>query len=256
MLKKLNLVLRNPVLSLTFKAVTLSLLLLLIVNHKWLLVIFIATAFYFYFSGVASSVAGGRQFLASFIALFAVSLLAVNLSDVSGQWSVVISLFFGVLFFLILGVKNLSFVNRRPIYHFLNNFLFLAVFIMFYASDKSRFFAVKYLAAFFGIYLLFYEVLTFIGRFEKENQAPFAASKLNLLSFGMAFSIFQLLWAVSLLPIGFLNAGALMLVFILIAKDLTFAHLNGNLSRTIILKNITLLMVSVLVIFSASKWAP
>lgn len=236
MLKKLNSVLRNPVLLLTFKTAVLSLLLLSIVSHKWLVVIYFAVAFYFYFSGVS----GGRQFLASFIILLIISFLAV------GYWPLAVSLLFGVLFFLILGVKNLSFVNRPPIYHFLNNFLFLTVFIMFYASDKSQFFIVKYLAAFFGIYFLFREVLAFMS---------LPVSKLNLLSFGLAFSIFQFLWAISLLPIGFLNASALTLVFILIAKDLIFAHLSGNLNRTMILKNITLLAVFVLIIFAASKWA-
>ena len=242
MLKKLNSVLRNPVLLLTFKAVILSLLLLSVINHKWLVVIYFAAAFYFYFSGVS----GGRQFLASFLTLIVVSLLAVNLPVVSGKLSVIISLLFGVILFLILGVKNLSFVNRPPIYHFLNNFLFLTVFIMFYASDKSQFFIVKYLAAFFGIYFLFREALAFMS---------LPVSRLNLLSFGLALSIFQFLWVISLLPIGFLNAGALTLVLILITKDMVFAHLSGNLNRTMILKNITLLIVFVLIIFAASKWA-
>ncbi len=251
MLKKLNLVLRNPVLQLIFKSAALSLLLLSIVSYKWLIIVFIAAAFYFFFS-----FAGGRQFLASFIILLVVSLLAVNWPLAVGFWPSAVSLLSGVLFFIILGVKNLSFVNRRPIYHFLNNFLLLTVFIMFYASDKSRFFTVKYLAAFLGIYFLFQEILTFIGRFERENPAPLVASKINLLSFGLAFSVFQLLWAVSLLPIGFLNAGALTLALVLIIKDLTFSHLNGNLNRTMVLKNITLLIMSILIIFAASKWTP
>lgn len=117
---------------------------------------------------------------------------------------------------------------------------------MFYASDKSQFFIVKYLAAFFGIYFLFREALAFMS---------LPVSRLNLLSFGLALSIFQFLWVISLLPIGFLNAGALTLVLILITKDMVFAHLSGNLNRTMILKNITLLIVFVLIIFAASKWA-
>ncbi len=249
MLKKLNLVLRNPVLQLIFKAAALSLLLFFIIGHNWLIAIFIATAFYFFFGS-----AGGRQFLASFITLLIVSLLAVKWPLAADFWPSAVVLSSGVIFFLIFGVKDLSFVNRRPIYHFLNNFLLLTVFIMFYASDKSQFFIVKYLAAFFGIYFLFQEVLAFISRFERENPVSLVASRINLLSFGLAFSVFQFLWAVSLLPIGFLNAGALTLALVLIIKDLTFAHLNGNLNRTVILKNITLLIVSILIIFAASKW--
>ncbi|MEK7482118.1 MAG: hypothetical protein AAB607_02115, partial [Patescibacteria group bacterium] len=163
------------------------------------------------------------------------------------QFSILISLVFGALFFILLAIKNLFFINRENYYHFLNNFLFFAVFLIFFQIDKTRFFWLWYLVLFFAVFALFKEPLV------QRNYFP---SKIDLLAACLAMVIIQYAWALSLLPIGFLNSLVLMTTGALILKDLLANYLNGLLSRRIVLKNITLFAIFSLIVFIASTWQP
>ena len=247
MLKKLSSVIKNPASRSAFKA-AIAALLLWSANSHWLLaVLFVTTVFYFYFRS------GGFGYFYSFLVLL-LSVLFVNPWS-SSLSSLIVSAVFGVLFFLLLSVKNLVFVNRRAIYHFLNNFLFAAVFLNFFLADKSQLFFVKYLLVFGAIFLLFKEA-TF---FEKQyiNVGGLAAAfNDKLMATVFSFVVFQFIWAIALLPLGFLNASALALVTALTIKDLMIARLSGNLNRQLILRNITVFIIFSLVIFAASSWQP
>lgn len=212
----------------------------------WLLVaLFLVVSFYFYFR---PSLQGG-QFFASFLVLVIVSLLAVNLLVV-GHWSLVVSLFSGFLFFFLLGIKNLIFVKREPFYYLLNSLLLLAIFILFFWSAQSHLFFVKYLLVFFALSFLFKEFLNFfIPEF-------LTSQKRNLVVWGTAFLVLQLLWVISLLPISFLNASSLALLIMLILQDFIVHHFSGTISRQLVLRNITVFLILTLVIFGASKWSP
>lgn len=258
MLKKLKSVLKEPASLSTFKAVIFSILLILAVNHWLFAVIFVLAALFFYFSGQSGN------FFYSFLILLASSLIIVKWlsqwSVVSIQWSAVFgAVVFGVLFFILSAIKNLFFINKENYYHFLNNFLFFLVFLIFFQIDKARFFWLQYLVLFLAVFALFKEPLIqrdyFLGGQAKAN-FPINLQKINLLASGLAFIIIQYAWAVSLLPIGFLNATALMTVGALILKDLLSNYLNGLLSRRIVLKNITLFIISSLIVFVASIWQP
>ena len=249
MLKKLSSVIKNPALRSAFKAAIAALLLWSANSHWSLAVLFVATVFYFYFRS------GGLR--PSYFFSFSVLLLSVLFVN---HWSsplssLIVSAVFGVLFFLLLSIKNLVFVNRRAIYHFLNNFLFAAGFLNFFLADKSQLFFVKYLLVFGAIFLLFKEA-TF---FEKQyiNVGGLAAAfNDKLMAAIFAFVVFQFIWAIVLLPLGFLNASALALVVALTIKDLMMARLSGNLDRQLVLRNITIFIIFSLIIFAASSWQP
>ncbi len=226
---------------LALKAAVFSGLLYLSIVHRSLSIVFVLAAFYFYLQPLLNA----TQFLASFLILLTVSFLS---SLVIGHWSFVISLFFGLLFFLLLGIKNLIFVRREPLYLLLNGLLFLTIFILFFWSDISRLFFVKYLALFSGLVLLLREFLLF----SVPNLAN--SQKRNLIICGTAFLILQLLWAISLLSVSFLNAASLALLVVLILQDFIGHHLSGTMSRQIVLRNITIFLILFLVIFAASKW--
>jgi len=133
---------------LALKAAIFSALLLLAVSNWLFAVVFVLVSFYLYFRPSLN----GSQFILSFLVLLATSLLIVLL--VNGQWSLVISLFFGFLFFLLLGVKNLIFVNRQPFYYLFNGLLLLVIFIFFFWAGNSHLFFIKYLSVFFAIAFL------------------------------------------------------------------------------------------------------
>ncbi|TSA45296.1 hypothetical protein D4R52_02775, partial [bacterium] len=147
------------------------------------------------------------------------------------------------------GLKNLIFINRRPIYCFLNGVLVFAIFSLFFWSDKTNaFFFVKYLSAFFVFLFLFKEFLNV------SSESP-GAQKNNLFAWSVSFLVLQIVWALSFLPINFLNAGALTLLIVLIFQDFVSGHLSGSIDRRLILRNITVFIVLALAIFGASSWS-
>jgi len=220
--------------------------LLYFVNSQWsIVIVFLAAAFYFYFRPSLNA----DKFLASFLVLLVASLLIIW-SIVNSHWSLVIIVCLGFLFFLLLGIKNLIFIKREPFYFLLNGLSLLAIFILFFFSDKSHLFFVKYLLAFFAIAFLFKEFLNF------SISEPLNPQKKNLFAWGTAFLILQLLLVISLLPISFLNAASLSLLIMLILQDFIVHHFSGTISRQLVLRNITVFLILTLVIFGASKWSP
>jgi len=205
--------------------------------------VFLAAAFYFYLRPFLNV----GQFIYSFLILLAVSFLVVL--SIQSQWLLAVSLFFGCLFFLLLGIKNLIFIRRQPAYILFNGFLFLTVAILFFRSDVSPLFFIKYPALFLACFLLLKEFLFF------SAPEPANSRKRNLIIGGAAFLILQLFWAIALLPLSFLNAASLVLLALLILEDFIVRHLTGMMSRQIVLRNITVFLVLTLLIFGASQWS-
>ncbi len=227
---------------LVLKSLTFFLLLFLAANHWLWAVILVLMAFYFYFR---PSLNGGK-FILCLLVFLSVSFLAVR--HFNGG-SLAVSLFFGLLFFLLLGVKNLIFVHRQHIYYFFNGFLLLVIFILFFSSGNSGLAFIKYLFTFLAIAFLFKEFLCF--SFPDSSSSP----KNNLVAYGAAFLLTQVLWGVSLLPLNFLNAASLALLVALILQDFFVHHLSGTINRRIILRNTTLFLILSLIVLGASKWS-
>ena len=230
---------------LALKAAIFGVLLLLGIGNWLFAVVFILVSFYLYFRPSLN----GSQFILSFLVLLATSLLIIKSSFIV-YGSLFIVVFFGFLFFLLLGVKNLIFINRQPFYYLFNGLLLLVIFISFFWSGNSQLFFIKYLLIFFAIAFLFREFLTFsIDGFSNST-------KKNLIVYGTAFLVLQLLWAITLLPISFLNAAGLALLIVMILQDFIVHHFSGTMSRQIVLRNVTVFLILSLVIFGASKWQP
>lgn len=213
----------------------------------WLLTVgYLVAALYFYFMPAINA---GR-FLFSFLTTLAVSLLVVNLV-VAGLLLAAICLFFGILLFLLLGIKNLSFVHRQPLYYLYGALMFLTIFAVFFNSDKSRFFAFKYLAVGLAIFLIFREFLGVIE--ETAGIAGFSLRK-NLYSMVFSFLVLEFLWVAALLPLGLLNAASFAILFVLVLEDLIIHHFSGTLDRRLILRNITVFLILTVAVFGASVW--
>lgn len=206
-------------------------------------VIYLGVAFYFYFRPVFDN-----RFLYSFLVILLVPFFVID-----SPFFLFYSLFLGFLFFLLLGIKNLVFINRHQIYQFLNNFLFFLAFIIFFSSDKSQLFFSKYLILFLLSFFIFKEFLNWhFSRF--ESPLEMSVQKIKVYSAVFSFLLCQFVWVSALLPIGFLNLSALMLVFVLASKDLIINHLEGKIDKNLVLKNITMVVLFGIVIFAVSKW--
>ena len=230
---------------LALKAAIFGVLLLLAISNWLFAVVFIMVALYLYFRPSLN----GSQFILSFLVLLIVSFVLI-FNPILQFPNSLIAVFFGFLFFLLLGVKNLIFVNRQPFYYLFNGLLLLVIFIFFFWTGNSHLFFIKYLSVFFAVAFLFREFLTFsINGFSNST-------KKNLIVYGTAFLILQLLWAITLLPISFLNAAALALLIVMILQDFIVHHFSGTMSRQIVLRNVTVFLILSLVIFGASNWTP
>lgn len=221
-------------------------------NWSWL-AIFIIAALYFYFRESWNR----SRFFSSFVILLSSSVLSVwRLAGQSSPLLFAAAVIFGILFFILLGVKNFIFVHRLLPYYFLSSFLLLAVFLLFFSVDKSNLLTAEYLLVGLSAFLLYREFLLFNSESSPSLlQTPLITRK-NLIAFALAFLTFQLVWVVSLLPLGFLNSASLLLLFALLFEDLLLHNWNGTLTRQIILRNMTFLLLIGLVIFAFSKWTP
>ncbi len=259
MLKKLKSVLkralksRGSLLVLALKSVAFALLLYLAIDSWFFLLIFALTAFYLYFRPLFNS----RQLLWSFLILFLISVLVLkNEFLTQNPWFLVLIIILSILFGLILGIKNLVFIKREPLYYILNGLLFLITFILFFISEKSELFFFKYLFTGLAAFLLSREFLIFNLGESLESFKLMTPSRRNLTALAFGFLMLQATWTIAVLPLGFLNSASLALLIALILEDFFIEHWSGAMNRKIILRNITLFLVLGLVILGASRWSP
>ncbi len=230
---------------LALKSIVLGVLLFFaMATGKWFFIaVFLMAGCYFYFVPNMNS----RQFSASFLVILLFPAFLREFLDPG--WFLTVSLAYMVAFFVLLGLKNLIFINRRPIYCFLNGVLVFTIFSLFFWSDRTgNFFFVKYLLTFSTFLFLFKEFLN-------VSREGHGAQKNNLFAWSISFLVLQIVWALSFLPINFLNAGALTLLIVLIFQDFVSGHLSGSIDRRLILRNITVFIVLALAIFGASSWS-
>ena len=218
----------------------------------WLILCALASLYLYFRERVHS-----RLFLSSYIVLLAASLLSIHrINPASAPLLFAASLYFGILFFILLGVKNLIFIHRTLPYYFLQTFLFASVFMLFFNSDKSDSFIITYFLLGAAAFFLLREFIEFnfapaLGLL----QTPIAI-KGGITAFVFAFLLMELVWVVALLPLGFLNAASFMVLAILLLEDLLLHASGGTLTRPIILRNATFFLCIGLVIFVFSKWIP
>ena len=181
----------------------------------------------------------------SFLVLLAVSLGSISILD---HWEFILPavLLFSFLFYLVLGIKELIFVYRYQWYFINNLFLFYAIFILFFLTDKSSLFLLKYAAVFIMVFSLFRERF-----FLSSHYFP----KRHLLTAMLcSFVAMELLWATAILPLGFVNSANLMILIVYVLIDFINHHFQGTLNKKMILRNLTIFIIALLIILGTSVW--
>ena len=156
-------------------------------------------------------------------------------------------LFFSVIFYLILGIKNFMFIRRSRLYYVSALLLFYSIFSLFFLTDKSELFLLKYGLVFLASYFLLREWLALISTFQYPERERVAA----LLG---AFLILQLLWATALLPIGFLNSANLMLLFTFVIAELLINHFLGTINKNFLIQHGVFFGILFAIIYWTSSW--
>jgi hypothetical protein len=154
-------------------------------------------------------------------------------------------LIFSFLFYLLLGLTALIFKNRHSVYLFLNTSLFLAVFLLFFSIDKLKYFLLINFLLFLIIYLLIKECFNFFLTIHHPR----------FISLVIAFLSLELFWAISLLPIGFINSAILQTIFVFLMRDFALAYFSGRLNRQFLIYHSLLFIILVSLIFAVSHWS-
>lgn len=238
MLKKLKLALKIPPYLLIAKTLLIFLLLVwLSASHLslWAIFAFVFFAVLFYFWPLLNSLSWLGYFLI-FLAGSFITILSLDFSVLA----LIAILGLAIIFFLLIGSKNLNLSGPQSIF-LLRSFLFLLIFFMFFSVSKIELFWLKYLALILAIFIIFYGMFR---NYPKKKLYPIA----------LTFLVTQVVWAIGLLPIGFINQTALALVFILIIEELIICHFSGTFNYQNIVKNVTITLILVVLIFALSKW--
>ncbi|MDO8430298.1 MAG: hypothetical protein Q7S73_02950 [bacterium] len=248
MVEKLKLVFQNhrSQLLLYLKTLIFSLVLLIVFlgNFNFIYIgLFVLTAFFLY----ARPLFEHYYNIYSFLILIAVALLGVwsaaGSSLVWLNWII-----FSCLFYLILGIKDYLFIKRSRLYYSAALVLSYYIFTLFFLSDKSDWFLLKYGLAVLAVFLLIREWLAILTSFNFPKRELLAASV-------AAFLMAQILWGIALLPIGFINSANFALLSFFIIGEFLYKHFTGGISKEFLWQHAALFIFLSAIIFWTSNWS-
>ena len=204
--------------------------------------VFILASFVFYFRNHTQN---NFESFSSFLVFVASSLYSI--SQLSHPEFLLLSvIFFSFLFYISLGIKEFAFTHRFEWNYIKNLFLVYSVFMSYFLADKYFLFPLKFLAVFLALFFVVREWLLWLyASFPKRY---------NLAALVFSFLMLQIVWAISLLPLGFVNSATLAMVIFYIGMDFLIGHFRGLITKKLIIKNLIVLVLSVFVIFFFTKW--
>ena len=187
---------------------------------------FLFVASFFYFSSLSRAI----LLLPSFILIVVLSLVAARLT--------VAAVLAGFLFYVLIALKDYFFVNRQT-WHFVLNFTVAAW------AGVSAFIFPEYLPLLgLAYFLLLYEAVRSLS-----VTANF------LFGFVGATILYQIAWALSLLPIGFASQAALAALFYYVGRELMTAYTAKQFLNVYALRLATIALLVSTAVFLVSDWA-
>lgn len=163
-----------------------------------------------------------------------------------GFWFAV---FLSVLFFLLLGIKNLILINRFENHQLM---VFLILFLMFFGFFWHFENWQRWLTSLIslGIGLSFMFLFDELADYTKENDGR---KKMFVSGLG-AFLIWQVAMAVLFLPLNYFYQTALLFLFSVMLTDILIEYLAGKLDRTKILWDFSIFFVITVVMLASANW--
>lgn len=246
MVLKLKSALQSPRLILALKSVFFGgfFLLAYIGNFKILPVLFfLVISLLLYLKPLFNTFKFFIPFLVLLILMISLSGFLIKLSPLI---IVLAAIFFSLLFYLILGLKNLAFVHRWQWYSLLNFLLFYILFLAFFLVE-GKLFIFSSLGVIVVSFLLLREYIKFgASNFSKRR---------IIVSWALTLMVLEIVWAINLLPMGFLNSANLALLIVVVLSNLTINHFRGTLTKNVIMTNAISASLIALLIFITSKWS-
>jgi hypothetical protein len=228
----------SPILKLVSRGLIFGLSAFLLISDQgkfWLSLAFIAVAVIMYFRPALRSLTFSASFIALVLLPFLLPPLPISPFIIAGLM--------GMSFTVLSGVKNLELIDRKGWYTFVH-FSILASYgaIVIY----NNFSLLSEIFGFMLFLFLFHEFYRKMG--------PLRGDRLLLAAGIMSLLSLELLGVLVLLPIGFV-AGAALFTLIVYALFNTYSNqLNGRFSAVLLLRNVTLLTLSSLLVMVLSSW--
>ncbi|TSC89704.1 MAG: Uncharacterized protein G01um10143_194 [Parcubacteria group bacterium Gr01-1014_3] len=179
--------------------------------------------------------------------LLVVSIIFANLLN-NFDYFLGSAVFASVIFYLILGVKDLVLIRREAWSRFIALALVLAMAFLFFNSAAFSGLVLKTVVLFIGYCLVFH------GVFSSEGGSA-SGGKNRTLTLSAALILLELSLVARLLPLTSLNAASLVLLGYFALTDLTDGYINKTLNRKMILTDLTIFIVLSLLIFASTEWS-
>lgn len=158
-----------------------------------------------------------------------------------------------ILFFL-LSARELAFVRYDVLYGVSHSGLIFLLTVSVAALVRGPFATSVFLGAAALLFFLMREMLDWAGRDAAEGfRVPI---RKNLLALGAALLLLEVLWVVTRLPLSSFHTAALILFTTLSVEEFLVRSLRGTLSRVVLLRNATVMVLASLAIFAITPWEP
>lgn len=234
---RLKLILRQIHWSLALKAFILAVVWLFL--PRWA---FLVLSFYFYLVPVFHP---GKLFLPFLVFLF----LAFE-----GPTNPGFAVILGLLFYIILGIKDLILIDRRSAYDILVLVLMFVLYIRFFSGfgDSLGYLPVISIFLLSAVLCLLYGGFLSYGSGEGSSAGERGGSKVVL---GLVWLLIsQMSLAIIFLPLNFIYQSALAFFLSAIIFGLASAYLNGTVTRERILINFSVVFVFLVLILGSVQW--
>lgn len=170
---------------------------------------------------------------------------------------VLLAILFSIFFYLILGIKDLIFIDRKTAYEILVLLLLFLVFIRFFSHFDG---GVRPAAIFYAFVIgaiLFFLAKEFLG-YSSGGDAGVADAvrRKNVISGIIGLVVLQLALVFLFLPINFLYQAAAIFLAAALLLELAYDYLGGKLTRRRILASFSALFVFLVVILGSVQWGP
>lgn len=185
--------------------------------------------------------------LPSFLALMILGPIAMSVFGSQIEYPSLLAACFGILFFIILGIKQVVFVNRAKLHHVLHLALLYGMSILFFAAPSGDWFILRSLA-FAALSTLLIREFLLIRIGERGPAAKLVSALFSLL-------LVEALWVLSLLPLGFINAAGVLLVLIFTLEEVAILSLKGELTRKSLVLELATGIALIVAIFFFSNWS-
>src|SRR3989344_8415051 len=229
--------------ALLLKSAVYALLIVYVVknNFAWFPVsIFLIGSFALYVQPVFKTI----PYLFSFVLLIASTLLSLAVFGEAVPLGI-LALIFAFLFYLLLGIKQVVFLNRLRLSELFYYSIFYVIALMFFAMS-AQVYAVKS--------LIFFLISAGLGReLMSLHEIPSSPGRKAIIWIS-AFSVMQVAWALGFLTLSFVYSSGIALMFFFTFMDLGIRFYKRALTLKLTAAMIAVFIVLTLGLFIGSKW--